>query len=51
MTICAAAVPQKEIGENLSHVGRITETHQELIQAHGVCHISLIIPKSPPSPF
>lgn len=46
MTRGAAGLPQKEIGETRNHVGSIIEIHQELIQAQGVCHISLITSKS-----
>lgn len=38
MTICTAGVLQKETGENLNDVGKITETHQEFTQARGVPH-------------
>lgn len=40
-----ASLPQKEIGENLNHVGSITETHQELIQPNSVLYFSSYYPE------
>lgn len=45
MTIYTAGLPHKEIGENPNHVGSITETHQELIQADSVPYFSSYYPE------